>query len=138
MKRTKKPLPTCPLCGNPPVEWRSSANADWMIGCWGGNDRNKSTHDILVYQHEPAQSEALWRELAGPTEVMRGELETKRRMLEEIHRRAGVTPNGLAGILGWIDDANDAIAERGRKLARARKRTSALPDVAKSVAKDGT
>jgi len=44
---------------------------------------------------------------------MQGAIEMRDKMLDEIHRAAGCKRDGLAGILGWIDEALDAISKVG-------------------------
>jgi len=58
-------------------------------------------------------SKAHEAELARRLGAMRAALTTtlavKTRVIDEIHRATGVTPDGLADILGWIDEAKAAL-----------------------------
>lgn len=44
-------------------------------------------------------------------------VELSEKMVDEIHRRAGVRRDGLAGILGWIDDMRDEVERLRLELA---------------------
>jgi hypothetical protein len=53
------------------------------------------------------QMRSMIRERDQELELLRRSLELSERFIDEVHRAAGCARDGLAGILGWVEEQHD-------------------------------